>query len=183
MFQYKFNWAKKVSQASIQKLYEADTTLFKDDKLIDEVGWGLYARCMSIITVTNAYEEKSLPCPNCEEKMEFTPDPRQFSCVCGLVIPWEDFKRSYKNKQLYGANAMPIFTKFVNNFPQCKDYDQKMLAIDALINAFHILHSYRTGTFTETPSESDPLGRPVGANLIEGSLYEVIEFLDFLSNR
>ena len=183
MFQYKFNWAKKVSQSVIRKLYDSDANQFKDDKLIDEVGWSLYARCVSIVTVTNACENKSLPCPICEKTMIYTDDTNQFDCICGLCIPWQDFRKSYKNKQLYGANALPIFVKFINNFPQCKNYDQKMIAIDTLINSFHILHSYRNDSFTETPTESDPLGRPVGDNLIEGTHSEVIAFLDYLSSK
>ena len=180
MFQYKFNWAKKVSQSSIRQLYDSDSKQLKDDKLIDEVGWSLYARCASIVTVTKAYENKSLPCPICEKTMTYTDN---FTCVCGLVITWAEFRKSYKNKQLYGANALPIFVKFINNFPQCKNYDQKMIAIDTLINSFHILHSYRNDSFTETPTESDELGRPVGDNLIEGKHDEVIAFLDYLSSK
>lgn len=183
MIKYKFNWAKKVSQQLILKLYESDKNQFKDDNLIDEIGWGLYARCISIITVTNAYEKKLLPCPICEKTMNYHTETKEFNCVCGLFFPWDDFKKSYKNKQLYGANALPIFVKFANNFPKCKNYDHKMIAIDTLINSFHILHSYRNNSFTETPSESDILGRPVGANLIEGTLHEVIDFLDYLSNK
>lgn len=183
MLQYRLNWAKKVPQSLIKQLYESDSKQYKDDTLIDEIGCGLYARCMSIITVTEAYENKILPCPQCEKKMDFVSDIKEFHCTCGVVITWEEFRKSYKNKQLYGANALPIFVKFVNNYPQCKNYDQKMIAIDTLINSFHILHSFRNDSFTETPSESDTLGRPVGANLIEGTLHEVIDFLDYISNK
>ena len=180
MFQYKFNWAKKVQQSIIRQLYDSDAARFKDDKLIDEAGWSLYARCVSIVNVTTAYENKSLPCPICEKMMTYTDE---FTCTCGLSIPWQDFRKSYKNKQLYGANALPVFVKFINNFPQCKNYDQKMIAIDTLINSFHILHSYRNDSFTDTPTESDPLGRPVADNLIEGTHSEVIAFLDYLSSK
>lgn len=183
MINYRLNWAKKVPQILIEKLYDADAAQLKDDKLIDEAGWGLYARCMSIITVTEAYENKILTCPECENKMAYDIDLKEFKCNCGLIISWEDFKKSYKNKQLYGANALPVFVKFVDNFPRCKTYEQKMIAIDTLINSFHILHSYRNNSFTETPDESDILGRPTGANLIEGTLHEVIDFLNYLSNK
>jgi len=61
-----------------------------------------------------------------------------------------------------------IFEIFHRKFPQAPTPNAKMLLIDQLIHAFH------TG-LTE-------LGRPVAANLIQGSLKEVIHFLYDLSN-
>jgi hypothetical protein len=52
-----------------------------------------------------------------------------------------------------------------------------------LIHSFHILHSYRLKYETFDPEdESVTLGRPAGANLIEGSLSEVIVFLNELTD-
>jgi hypothetical protein len=78
------------------------------------------------------------------------------------------FHQTYRGKQLFGANAVEVFEAYHKAFPKASQPNEKMLLIDQLIHAFH------TGLAE--------LGRPVGANLIEGSLKEVILFLDRLTN-
>jgi len=105
-----------------------------------------------------------------------------FSCPCGFNATWEEFKKSYKGKQLHAANALPIFLTYRENFPRAKTYGEKIICIDILIHSFHIKNSYyKILDSYDIEDESVALNRPVGANLIEGSLTEVILFLDKLS--
>jgi len=130
-------WQKKVRQELIARLYNQSASGIIDDDLADEVGCALYARCESIVSVTNGYERNCLQCPKCGADVPLTENA--FNCACGFHATWEEFRSSHKGKQLYAANALPIF-------------------VDTEVN------------------------RPTGANLIEGSLSEVIQFLNKLSS-
>jgi hypothetical protein len=61
-------WSPRVSLAKIRALYinEARGTL--DDELLEEVGFGLLARCQSIIEYTEACEEGKVRCKRCEKQ-------------------------------------------------------------------------------------------------------------------
>ena len=180
-----FHWAPKVPREWIALLYEADARV-PDEALADRVGWALAARCDSIIAVTEAYEAGRLLCPGCGETIRLKEE--EFVCPCGFSATKAEFRASYRGKQLYGANALPVFVRFRREFPRTEDYRTKMAAIDTLIHSFHLLHSHRLAESEETQAywtaETDPdvpLGRSTAVNLIEGSLTEVIRFLDALS--
>jgi hypothetical protein len=176
------SWAPKVSRAKIQRLYFSDAHGIVDEDLIDEVGWGLWSRCDSILTVTAAHYGRVI-CPTCGAIIEpnteiaypfgdHTPPWNEEDIVhctgCGWQLLWKAYHQTYRGKQLFGANAVECFEVYHKAFPQTFEPRAKMLLIDQLIHSFH------TG-LTE-------LGRPVGANLIEGSLKEVILFLYELTN-
>jgi predicted RNA-binding Zn-ribbon protein involved in translation (DUF1610 family) len=164
-------WAPKVSKAKIQRLYLTDAQGMVDEELIDEVGWALWSRCDSILIVTAAHYGR-VACPTCGsiiERQAPRGDDDRIQCpACDWQISWKIYHQTYQGKQLFGANAVDIFKSYHQAFPQTHDANAKMLLIDQLIHAFH------TGL-------NEP-GRPVGANLIEGSLKEVILFLDTLTN-
>ena len=174
-------WAKKVLRERIAQLYYKDSQGICDTDLANEVGYALYARCESIISVTYGFERKSLICPTCGGDVVLRDNV--FACICGFAATWEEFRASYKGRQLYGANALPVFLAYRRSFSAADGYGEKMIAIDTLIHSFHILHSYRLKYDTFDPEdESVGLGRPAGANLIEGSLSEVITFLNELTD-
>ena len=178
----KFVWSKKVPQELIRRLYQLDATSIHDEDLADEVGWALYARCDAIVSVTEGYENKRLRCPSCGRELVLTDS--QFECGCGFIADWDEFRRSYKGRQLYGANALPCFKRYLSEFPRASGFGEKLIAIDTLIHSFHVLHSYRLGDKSPDPyDENNRLGRPAAANLIEGRLSEVVRFLDALSER
>jgi len=174
-------WSKRVSQGLIARLYNQSVSGICDDELADEVGWALYARCESIISATRGFEEKILICPDlCGADVPLLDNI--FSCACGFSATWEEFKKSYKGKQLHAANAMPVFLAYHRDFPKAKTYGEKLICIDVLIHSFHIKMSYyKILDNYDIEDENVEINRPVGANLIAGSLKEVILFLDALS--
>jgi hypothetical protein len=87
---------------------------------------------------------------------------------CGWHILWATYHQSYRSKQLFGANATGIFEAYHKVFPRAQTAQEKMILIDQLIHAFHI--------------GLKEIGRQVAANLMEGSLKEVIHFLDKLTS-
>ena len=78
---------------------------------------------------------------------------------------------SFKRKQLNPGGATATFAAFAQTFPQADTPQVKMAAIDRLIHEFH--YSYQ--------SMPDLPTRPVGVNLIEGHLEDVIAFLNELT--
>lgn len=167
----KIIWEPKVPQWQIRRLYETDARGILDEEQINQVGWALWGRCDSILTVTAAHYGK-VRCPGCETMIERVKADERTEIVscpgCGWSIPWANYHQSYRGKQLFGANAVEIFEKYHKVFPMTERANQKMLLIDRLIHAFHI--------------GIRDIGRPVAANLIEGTLAEVIRFLDALTN-
>ena len=167
----KLSWAAKVPKAKIQRLYTTDAQGIVDEELIDEVGWALWSRCDSILTVTAAFYGH-VRCPSCGAMIErLSRDENDLiqCAACGWSMPWTVYHKTFQCKQLFGINAAQAFEDYRQAFPQTHAAHQKMLLIDQLIHAFHL-------GLTE-------IGRPVGANLIEGSLKEVIRFLDELTNN
>lgn len=168
----KVRWASKVPPRKIRRLYETDATGIIDDELIDDVGWALWERCDSILTVTEAHYGQ-VRCPSCEnviERRNRGSDDEIVKCEkCGWQIKWENYHHTYRHKQLFGANAVDVFKAYHSAFPRGRSAKEKMLLIDRLIHEFHV--------------GLKGLGRPVAANLIEGSLTEVIRFLDELTYR
>jgi len=174
-------WNKRVSQPLIKRLYESSASGIRDDELADEAGWALYARCESIVSATNGFEKKVLSCPNCGAEIPLAKGV--FACAKDdFSATWEEFKRSYKGKQLHAANALPVFLAFLRDFPNARTWGEKIICIDVLIHSFHVkLSYYRELADTDPDNEAVELNRPTCANLIEGKLSEVILFLDALS--
>ena len=173
-------WNKKVPQNLISRLYNQSASGIQDDDFINDVGYALYMRCESIISATYAFEKKRLLCPDCNAEIPLMDNI--FKCRCGFNATWNEFKKSYKGKQLHASNALPVFLDYVKNFPKAKTYSEKLICIDILIHSFHIKMSYYKELKSYDPEDvSVELNRPAGANLIEGSLSEVIMVLDKLS--
>jgi hypothetical protein len=165
------HWAPKVSQARIHLLYDRDAQGIIDLDLIEEVGWALWERCDSILTVTAAHHGH-VHCPVCDTVIErqnaWSADEMVECATCGWNIPWVVYHQSYRGKQLFGANAVNVFEIYHEGFLRAQTTKVKMVLIDQLIHAFHL--------------GLKEIGRPVAANLIEGSLKDVSCFLDQLTS-
>jgi hypothetical protein len=164
-------WAPKVPQAIIRRLYATDAQGIVDDELIDKVGWALWERCDSILTVTAAHRGQ-VRCPSCgtviERQNPWSSDEQLQCGICDWRILWATYHQTYRGKQLFGANAVDIFEAFHHAFPRAQVAKVKMLLIEQLLHAFHV--------------SLNEIGRPVAANVIAGTLAEVIQFLDTLTN-
>jgi predicted RNA-binding Zn-ribbon protein involved in translation (DUF1610 family) len=164
-------WAPKVPQWQLRRLYETDAQGMIDDDLIDKVGWALWERCDSILTVTAAHygHVRCASCATIIARQNCGSTDEHITCpACGWSIAWVTYHRTYRGKQLFGANAVNIFKQYHDALPRAQTARAKMLLIDQLIHAFHV--------------GLQDIGRPVAANLIDGSLTDVIHFLDTLTH-
>ena len=83
-------WAPRVTQREIRRLYEMDAKGINDEELINEVGYGLLARCLSSIDAAEAVRGKAR-CPQCSRvvthtgrREELLLDPKELELVYRL---------------------------------------------------------------------------------------------------
>jgi predicted RNA-binding Zn-ribbon protein involved in translation (DUF1610 family)/DNA-binding transcriptional regulator YiaG len=164
-------WAPRVPPHRIRALYRTDARGIADDEQIAEVGYALYARCRSILRASAAHAG-DVACPRCGGAVP-RPGPvhrrgQALRCAaCGWATTWGAYADTYRGKQLTGGSALDAFRDFVERFPAAGTASARMLAIDRLLNAFH--HELKAPT------------RPAAVNLVEGSLADVLAFLEELS--
>ena len=164
-------WAPRVSQRKVRRLYETDARGIYDEDLLDDVGWTLYLLCDSFLAAEAARAGR-VCCHGCGETIlcegERTADALLHCSACGWQVTWGVYFRSIQHKQLSGPDLIPLFQDYLARFPAARTPQDKMLLIDRLLHGFH--WSVKSGP-----------RRPSGINLIEGRLYEVVEFLDALT--
>ena len=163
-------WAPRVTQREIRRLYEMDAKGIHDEELINEVGYGLLARCLSSIDAAEAVRGKAR-CPQCSRVVTHTGRREELLlCVCGWELTWGDYFKTIQHKQLLGAEpVLDQFRSFVQTFSADRTPQERTILIDQLIHGFHWYYK------THAPT------RPVAINLIEGRLNEVVAFLENLS--
>ena len=170
-------WAPRVAQQQIRRLYETDAKGIYDDELIDEVGYALLARCQSFIEANEAVAGR-VRCPACAGVVTHGRRKEDvLRCACGWELPWAQYFTTIQHKQLSGAEpVLRQFRAFTAGFPAAHTPRAKMILIDQLLHGFH-------WATREPRSFHDLAGptRPVAVNLIEGSLNEVVVFLDQLT--
>lgn len=169
----RLHWAPRVPQFKIRRLYESDALGAWDSELIDEVAYGFYARCQSILTVTAA-EHGRVACPGCGQVIErHAGHDETLRCErCGWQITWREYLHSYQHKQLSGGSAVGAFEAFVQGLPAAETPKDKMLLIDRLIHQVHK---------TALSGEETPFWRPAAVNLIVGNMTQVIALLEQLA--
>lgn len=164
-------WAPRLKPYLLQRLYAGDAQGLRDDELLDQVGWALYARCSSFIQADEACKGL-VRCPVCGNPIKHSFSSREvLHCqVCGWECPWRQYHLTIKDQQLHGGpEVVALFQAYVVDFPKAPTANEKMLLVDALIHGFH---HYLTSGRTR---------RPVAVNLLDGDLGFVIEFLDHLT--
>lgn len=90
-------------------------------------------------------------------------------CACGWSLTWGDYFHTIQNKQLSGAeHVINLLQNYVDHYPKARTYQDKMVLIDQLLHGFHWYVKFGNT-------------RTVAVNLLQGRLWETIEFLDELS--
>jgi endogenous inhibitor of DNA gyrase (YacG/DUF329 family) len=174
-------WSPRVPKWKIRRLYELDAQGIVDEALLDDVGITLLLRCRDIITIDEAQRGR-VKCPRCAKQKKRTLIDRAYdtgdvrdeviTCPeCGWRITWGEYALSFRRKQLNSGGALTAFERYIRDYRAARRPQQKMLAIDRLIHEFH--YSLR--------AQPDLPCRPVGVNLIQGKLGDVVRFLDELT--
>lgn len=167
------HWAPRVSQNLIRRLYETDAKGIYDEDLIDEVGYGLLARCESFIEA-NEGRGGRVKCFRCGTIIDNAWATGPATCPkCAWQVEWNDYFPSMKGKQLSGAEpVLAVMREFIGQFSRTRDLREKTFAIDRLIHQFH--------WYVNTKKNLRSV-RPMAANLIEGKVSDIVAFLDKLT--
>jgi hypothetical protein len=164
-------WAPRVSREKILELYIKVASGNDDEELINEVAESFYNRCSDLIRIA----EKRFACPVCGKEL---PHPRRpntdlFCINCGWSMDWKSYYSTFKGKQLsVNVDLTDVTRKFVNELPECKTPQAKMILIDAIIHACHAWVSKGITYY----------GRPLAVNFIDGNMNQVVAFLENLPN-
>ena len=163
-------WAPRLRKVQIEKLYRSSGLGLLDEEIIDDVGFSLYARCLSMLQVSEALRGNP-PCPRCEAVAQIDNAPVRFvRCAnCGWTCPWALYQKTYQHKGLFAGGLEPFVKEFVLKFPATQSHRERMVLIDTLIHRFH----------WESSGVTD--GRPGATSLIQGNMKDVMAFLDRLS--
>ena len=163
-------WAPRLSKLQIQCLYQNCARDLLDEDLVNDVGFSLYSRCISMLKVTNAIRGNP-PCPLCETtaQVDWEPSPIARCANCDWQCPWDLYQKTYQRKWLYAGGLEPFVQEYVRLFPITPTARERMLMSDRLIHRFH------------WESDGNPDGRPGATSLIEGTMSDVMAFLDRLT--
>lgn len=158
------SWAGRIPRHKIQRLYELDAQGIIDEELIDDVAYGCYARCLSILQVTRAYAGVVV-CPRCGTEIKHQWQRQEpLMCVnCGWQMLLAAYANTFLGKHLHGGSAMDVWTHYVDRFPAASTPRDKTMLVDWLIHEVH------------------QSTRSVAVQLIGGSPREVLALLDHLA--
>jgi ribosomal protein L37AE/L43A len=167
------DWAPRVPQQKVRRLYLSDARGLLDEDLLDEVAYGFFARCQSILTVTEA-EHGTVRCPRCGQAIPHSgPKEEELRCPgCSWHTTWGAYLKSYQHKQLSGGSAVGAFAEYVRRLPEASSPKEKMLLVDWLLHEVHK---------TALSGEEMCFWRPAAVNLIQGNMTQVILFLEELA--
>ncbi len=161
-------------RSTIRRLYEQDAGGIVDEELIDEVAYGFYARCQSILDATRAWREGVATCLECRNELPHHYEASEvLRCAhCGWETTWLGYRRSFRRKQLLAGNAGPWFAEYLERLPQARTPREQMLLVDWMVHRLH----------NALPEGGEaPIGRPAAVNMIGGTLSQVAAMLDELA--
>ena len=165
-------WAYKLRKSEIERLYKSCGNGLLDEHLIDEVGFGLLARCTSMLHVAEAMRGRPV-CPQCgagaEVRNMYEPGATALCGNCGWKCPWKAYQKTYQRKGLFAGGMESFIRDFVRKFSSAGLHMEKLVLIDTLIHRFHWESATASG------------GRPGACSLIEGKMKDIMPFLDRLT--
>jgi DNA-directed RNA polymerase subunit RPC12/RpoP len=162
-------WSPRIKREKILELYVKTASGNRDEELIDEIAVAFYNRCSDMVRIF----EKRFTCPGCGRNLpRFERKEKELHCGnCGWRISREDLYETFQGKQLgVDPNNTTIVRKYLEEFPNCKTSQEKMILIDGLIHACHAF-LYK-GSIHHN--------RPLAVNLIDANNFEVVAFLENL---
>ena len=174
-------WSRRVKPIKIRQLYESDARGMLDQELLDDVGYGIYARCQDLIEVSEAWRGR-VKCWGCGkiivrqqgQIIEYhghgptltggKTEVLKCDC-CSWQITWANYCKSASGMNATGIET--VLRTFVKRWPAISSPNEKLLLIDELIHAFH-MHYKRVG--------SSP-----GCTVIEATEKQLTELFDRLA--
>ncbi len=162
-------WAPRLSKSEIERLYRSSANGILDEDLIDEVGYGFYARCESMLEVTEILRTGCPRCPVCKAilpRRNWEPNELLICPACDWKCPAQMYQKTHSRKNFSTGGHDDCLREFMRRFRATQSYGEKLVLIDTLIHYFHW---------------SSEQGRPLATAFIEGSMKSTMAFLDRLN--
>ena len=160
-------WAPRLRQTDIRKLYEQDASGRVEDAAVNAIGTRLMARCESLLAADAAVRGKA-ECPKCRRVIEHdSRGDEQLVCSgCSWAGTWAAYRQSLKGQNLRLGNLSPVVEHFVGHFAHCGTARERLIQIDFLLHQFQ--------------SKGDHPGEVFATSLLEGKDEDVEQFLETL---
>jgi hypothetical protein len=134
----RLSYAPTLPIGQVVRLYRADAAGVRDEELLHQVAWLLYARCRDVLLVGDS----KVRCLEC--RAEFVvpwrgaPPDRVVECPgCGWYLTVAEYRISYRGTSLEGNGARPVWIEYVTRFPAARTYEEQMLLVDRLVHGVH----------------------------------------------
>ena len=183
----KIRWSERVDPIDIRRLYESDAIGRLDEDLLNEVGFGIYARCVDMLEVSDAFKG-TVTCRVCGNRIRRKRgkmvkdhhgqvhreggEREMLGCGrCGWRISWGEYRKSvrYVPRLHFGRADIEDFLRaFVRAWPEVRSTSEKLLLVDVLIHEFHRTSDGENGC-------------PLGVNVIRGTAMQVYTLLERLA--
>jgi len=121
-------WAERVRPAKLRRLYALNALGIHDDALLEEVGWGLHARCQDVLRVWRAVCKGEVACPECEQivhrprRRSQSPaaTSERFRCpYCRRQLTWWDCREALRNLARCFECHTPLKWRYAQNLLSC----------------------------------------------------------------
>ncbi len=158
---------RKVSRYKLRRLYTGDARGVRDEDLVNEVAYGLYARCQHLL----ASEGESTPARPKRRQVQVTERPARWEgFVKRARYPWEiAWQAEFEDYQQAAGGASEAMAYFVAHLPLARSPREKMLLINRLT---HECHNSLKAPGTDTP---------LAVQLITGSPENLLALLNGLA--
>ena len=133
----KYKWSPRVSLSKLKRLYQSSAKMLLDDKLLDDIGFTLYYRCLQGKEEREFYHNNKLKCHNCGKILSYNNRNDFLQCGCGYQYTPREYGRSYQNEWMPHGKAQPVFDGFIEKWPKAKTEAEKMNLIDWVIHECH----------------------------------------------
>ena len=154
----KIKWAPKVAQTPIARLYELDAAGVRDDQLLTEVGYALWARACDIALLARS----GVRCPVDGTEVSLgnevwyrLPAGSSGTCPsCGWQTSVEAWHDSWRKTDLHGM--APFVDTYVARWPTARSYRDRMMLVDRLLHEVHATGGNTARTLIEGGRRNSP---------------------------
>ena len=131
-------WAPRIRKSQITKLYNSTTKGYLDEDIINDVGFSILERCISMLKVTEIIRGGPR-CIKCREtiKVKYSVTKTLKCRQCGWSFSWDAYKKTYQRKKLFAGGIESYIKDFIYGFKKSQSPNERLILIDTLIHVFH----------------------------------------------
>lgn len=163
--------ARKVAPQKARRLFAGDAQGRLDEELLDDVAFGLYSRCASLLEAGGLDPAQVAP-PRVRGVVQRPAEWEGFVKRQRYTweITWQDDFEAYHRRPLDAGGDVEVMAYYVSRLPLARSPREKMLLVNRLL--YECAHSLRTPAPPDAP--------PLALRLLQGTRDSVRAALDEL---